>query len=59
MAITAGSPSPYVRSVIQVLENLCGCHRMVVGFQLPMPPVPITTNVSNPAQARCIRYKIM
>ena len=41
-----------------------GCHgrdHMVVGFQLPMQSVPITTNVvsSNTTQARCTQYNIM
>ena len=38
-----------------------GCDRMVAGLQLPMPSVPITTNVvsSNPDQTRFTRYKIM
>ena len=41
-----------------------GSDRMVVtamDLQLPMPSVPITTEVvsSNPAQARCTRYNIM
>jgi hypothetical protein len=41
-----------------------GRDRMVVtvmDLQLPMPSVPITTEVvsSNPAQARCTRYNIM
>jgi len=38
-----------------------GRDRMVVGLQLPMQSMTITTDVvsSNPAQARCARYNIM
>ena len=38
-----------------------GRDRMVVGFQLPVQSVPITTNIvsSNPAQTRCTWYNIM
>jgi len=33
----------------------------LLGLQLPMPTLPITTEVvsSNPAQARCTRYNII
>ena len=39
----------------------CGLDCMVVGLQLPMQSVPITTNIvsSNPAQAKCTQYNIM